>query len=109
MRMVALVPVQSGRGAFFPDLEITMRNGLLFRALALAACRASYIAALCLSVAACSAAPERPFSGSDPSDPKASVPLVTYHSTLSGYVSQRPIDPAPWYEQNERVAPAQKR
>jgi len=37
------------------------------------------------------------------------VPAATYRPVLGGYVSQRPVDPAPWREQNDRVAPAEKR
>ena len=66
-------------------------------------------AALCLLTAACMATPKTPYAGPDPSDPKVRVRAATYRSTLSGYVSQRPVEPAPWREQNERVAPPEKR
>ena len=63
---------------------------------------------LCLLTAACLSAPERPVAGPDPSDPKARAPATAYRPVLGGYVSQRPVEPAPWREQNDRVAPAQK-
>ena len=67
------------------------------------------VAALCLLTAACVATPHEPYAGSDPSDPGARVPAVRYRPTTGGYTSQRPIEPAPWREQNERVTPAPKR
>ncbi len=59
-------------------------------------------------MAACAAAPERLQTGADPSDPATRVPAASYRPVLSGYVSQRPVGPAPWRELNERVAPTQK-
>ena len=66
------------------------------------------VAALCLLTAACAAAPERISAQADPSDPAAPVPAASYRPVLRGYVSQRPVEPASWREQNERVAPARK-
>jgi hypothetical protein len=66
------------------------------------------VAALCLLAAACSAAPTRPSAGPDPANPQAHTPAATYRPVLGGYQSQRPVEPAPWREQNERVAPAPK-
>lgn len=63
---------------------------------------------LCLLTSACVSTPERPTASRDPSDPTARAPATTYRSVLGGYVSQRPVEPAPWREQNDRVAPAQK-
>jgi hypothetical protein len=63
---------------------------------------------LCLLTAACLSTPERPAAGAGPSDPKVRVPAAAYRPILGGYVSQRPVEPAPWREQNDRVAPAQK-
>jgi hypothetical protein len=61
-----------------------------------------------LFVQSCAPIPPAPFSGADPSDPAIRVPPVSYRPVLSGYVSQRPVAPAPWRQQNERVAPAPK-
>ena len=66
------------------------------------------VAALCLLTAACTTAPVRPFAGPDPADPTARGAATTYRPVLGGYASQRPVEPAPWREQNERVAPAPK-
>lgn len=65
--------------------------------------------AVALLIAGCAAAPPLPLAGPDPADPGARVPGVDYRSTLGGYRSQRPAEPAPWGEQNERVAPAPTR
>jgi hypothetical protein len=53
----------------------------------------------------CSAAPPVPLAGADPSDPGARAPRVDYRSTVGSYKSQRPVEPGPWDEQNQRVIP----
>lgn len=63
---------------------------------------------LSLLTAACAAPPDRSLAGPDPSEPAARVPAVGYRPVLGGYVSQRPVEPAPWREQNDRVAPPAK-
>lgn len=64
--------------------------------------------ALALWLAGCTDTPRSPAVGPDPSDPGARAPRVDYRSTIGSYKSQRPVEPAPWTEQNERVAPAPK-
>lgn len=59
-----------------------------------------------LLLAACSEAPRPPLAGPDPADPGARTRGVDYRSTIGSYRSQRPVEPAPWAEQNERVSPA---
>jgi hypothetical protein len=60
-------------------------------------------------LAGCADAPRTPVAGGpDPADPAARVPRVDYRSTTGAYKSQRPVEPAPWGEQNERVMPAPK-
>ena len=49
-----------------------------------------------------------PLVGDDPADPGAKVAGVGYRSTIAPYTSLRPTAPAPWRQQNERVAPAPK-
>ena len=62
-----------------------------------------------LLVAACSSTPPpTPFAGPDPSDPRARIPAAAYRSTIAPYASQRPVEPRPWVEQNQTVAPAEK-
>ncbi len=56
----------------------------------------------------CSAAPPSPVTGPDPANPRAPVPSSAYRSTLGSYTSQRPVEPTPWREQNERIAPSPK-
>ncbi len=59
-------------------------------------------------VQGCAATPMAPFAGLDPSDASARIPAVSYHSTIGSFASQRPVEPAPWTEVNEPVAPAPK-
>lgn len=47
-----------------------------------------------------------PLLGADPADPRGEVAGVGYRSTIAPYSSLRPTAPAPWREQNERVAPS---
>jgi hypothetical protein len=49
-----------------------------------------------------------PLAGADPSDPSVPVPKTRYQSSLGSYERQRPVNPGPWREQNERVAPQPK-
>lgn len=53
--------------------------------------------------------PTSPFAGPDPADPAVSIRPVTDVGVLGRYVSMRPVDPLPWREQNERVAPQPRR
>ncbi len=46
-----------------------------------------------------------PIAGPDPADPSARVAPVRYQSALGPYVSQRPVGPGDWLEQNQRVTP----
>lgn len=52
--------------------------------------------------------PNAPLIGADPADPAARVAATGYRSTIAPYQSLRPSAPAPWREQNDRVAPAPK-
>lgn len=56
------------------------------------------------SIAGCTAA-NPVLLAADPSDPDIPVRAVSYRPVLSGYTAQRPVEPKPWREQNERVAP----
>lgn len=64
-------------------------------------------AAISIALAACSQVP-RPLVGLDPSDPRSPVRMTAYRSVIGPYQSQRPVEPAPWREQNEQIAPAPK-
>jgi hypothetical protein len=61
-----------------------------------------------LLVQGCAATPPAPVAGRNPADPGAVAAPVTYRSVVGPYQSQRPSDPGPWREQNERVAPQEK-
>lgn len=67
-----------------------------------------FVALCALLTAACTTLPARPIAGLDPADPEAPVAPVRAGNALGTYVSQRPVGPAPWREQNERVAPKAK-
>lgn len=71
--------------------------------------RLAAILALAGALSAC-ARPPSAFSPNiaDPSDPAARVAATTYRSPFDSYRSQRPVQPASWREQNERVAPKPK-
>ena len=64
---------------------------------------------LALVLQGCSASTASPWRGPDPSDASVRVAPAGYRSTMGAYVSQRPVEPRPWREQNERVAPQPKR
>jgi len=65
-------------------------------------------AVVSLMLAGCPDAPRVPVAGPDPSAPGARAPRVGYRSTIGSYKSQRPVEPAPWGEQNQRVTPQPK-
>jgi hypothetical protein len=70
--------------------------------------RAFAVLALAAIVAGCWTPPPAPLAGRDPSDPSARTRPVGYRSTIAPYSKQRPVDPAPWRQQNEQVAPRPK-
>lgn len=43
-------------------------------------------------------------SGS-PADPSSSVPAQRYVPVTAGTIDYKPVDPQPWKERNEKVAP----
>jgi hypothetical protein len=60
-------------------------------------------------VAGCAQAPPlHPLAGVGPANPSVRTRTVEYRSPLAPYESRRPVEPAPWREQNERVAPQPK-
>jgi hypothetical protein len=81
-----------------------MRSGSLHRALR-RVLPPAVISMLCLLTAACFTTPPPPLAGADPADAGAHVKPAAYGSVLGRYTSRRPVDPGPWREQNERVAP----
>ncbi len=44
-------------------------------------------------------------SGPDPSNAQAGVPAGTYTPVTAGTVDHQPVEPKPWREMNDRVAP----
>ena len=66
------------------------------------------LAALTLPIQGCVDRTPQPFRGPDASDPAIRVPAAAYRSAVGGYTSQRPVEPAPWRERNDGVAPIPK-
>ena len=62
-----------------------------------------------LVMQACSASTASSWRGPDPSDASVRVAPASYRSTVGAYASQRPVEPRPWREQNQRVTPQPKR
>lgn len=59
----------------------------------------------CLSLmSGCMAAGPAP-SLAAAADPQARVPPARYSSVIGPYTPQRPVEPMPWRERNERVTP----
>ena len=56
-----------------------------------------------LMAGGCAAAP--PAAVLAPADPSTPVPAARYSSVTAPYTRQRPVEPLPWRERNERVAP----
>ena len=54
------------------------------------------------------AMPPGPQASADPSDSAVRTPASSYRSVIRGYDSRRPIEPAPWRERNDSVAPEPK-
>ena len=74
-------------------------------------CYAAHVTLISVALLAqgCAASPPRPFQGADASNADVRVPPTTYRPVLGTYSSQRPVEPAPWRERNDRVAPTPKK
>ena len=62
---------------------------------------------IALAISACSS--PLPSSYVRSADPSAATPAVVNSSVVRGYISQRPVEPGSWLEQNQNVTPRQKR
>lgn len=82
------------------------RSHTIFHAPALTAIA---VAAATAFVFGCSADSRPPVTGPDPSNPQVRVPAASYRSPLAPYESLRPVEPAPWLQQNQQVTPSPKR
>ncbi|MBP0578543.1 hypothetical protein J8I29_04400 [Labrys sp. LIt4] len=60
--------------------------------------------ALAVALSAC-APPPKLAVGPDPSNPDTPVPRLHYTPVTSGTLDFRPVEPRPWVERNDRVAP----
>lgn len=62
--------------------------------------------AFVVMLAACTVnSPPAIVSGTDPSNASARAKPVRYTPVTAGTVVYRPVEPKPWLEQNEQVAP----
>lgn len=73
-----------------PDFEDFMKSVLL--------------TAVAVILSACSGPPLIE-AGPSPSDASAWVPAQRYVPVTAGTIDYRPVEPKPWIERNERVAP----
>lgn len=62
------------------------------------------LTALAVILSACSGPPTIE-AGHDPADANAWAPSLRYVPVTAGTIDYRPVDPKPWTERNERVAP----
>ncbi|QEN90425.1 hypothetical protein FZC33_30745 [Labrys sp. KNU-23] len=62
---------------------------------------------LAVVLSAC-APPPRLAVGPDPANPASPVPRLRYTPVAAGTVDFRPVDPKPWVERNDSVAPRRK-
>ncbi len=88
---------------FWPRSTAAMRRSILWRYRLPA-----FLTASALLIQGCTAAPPRPFDADKASDPEVRTPPTAYRSVLGNYSSQRPVEPAPWREPNDRAAPLPK-
>lgn len=70
---------------------------------------AAVLAAVALLTQGCAPIPSQPFVGAEASNPDVRVPPAPYRPVLGTYSRQRPVEPAPWRERNDRVAPTPKK
>jgi hypothetical protein len=93
---------------YFRSSPGSVRSGRVKQSLRQWSCRAATLSVLGSTLAACAAAPAAPLAGPDPSHPDVRVPPARYRSTIGTYLRQRPVEPGPWGEQNQRVTPQPK-
>jgi hypothetical protein len=64
----------------------------------------AFVAAAALVLSGCSASLPTTL-GLDPADPAERVPGARYNTVTAGTEDHGPVDPKPWTEQNQSVAP----
>ncbi|PYE86495.1 hypothetical protein [Phyllobacterium leguminum] len=62
------------------------------------------LTAVAVTLSACSS-PPLISAGADPSDAAIPVPAMRHMSVTAGTINYRPVEPKPWIERNELVAP----
>lgn len=63
---------------------------------------------LAMLLQGCTQPPALPLAGPDPANPSSQVASAGYASTVAPYHSRRPVEPTPWRQQNDQVAPSPK-
>ena len=64
---------------------------------------------MAVATSACSApVPLPPLGAVHPADAEAPAPRASYRSVIGAYRGARPVDPKPWAERNQDVAPVKK-
>jgi hypothetical protein len=66
------------------------------------------VCVVALATSACSAPPPAPLGAVSAADADAPAPRSAYRSVIGAYRGARPVDPKPWTERNQNVAPAEK-
>lgn len=80
------------------------RPAILWRCLS-----ATTLAACVLLIQGCTPLKPPAFDSTKASDPDSRVAPAAYRSVVDGYSSQRPVDPLPWTERNQRVTPVSRK
>lgn len=86
-----------------PAVSAAIKRGSASRSRSLARIVSAIV--LATALAGCNVVHTASVGVADPADPDVPVRGAGYKPVLSGYVSQRPVSPKPWREQNERVTP----
>ncbi len=87
---------------FWPWSAAAMRCAVLWRYRL-----AVVLAAAALLTQGCAQTPPTLLAGANPTNEDVRVPPTSYRSVLGDYASRRPVEPLPWSDRNNRVAPAQ--
>jgi hypothetical protein len=70
--------------------------------------RLAWAFALAALAQGCTAQTVPPLAGPDPANPAARAKATAYRSDIAPYESRRSVEPRPWQEQNQQVAPTPK-
>lgn len=71
--------------------------------------KTTVLAAAAIGLAGCASPLPTPQTGADPADPTVSVSAPVYVPVTAGTADYRPVEPKPWRDLNDRVAPGARR